>query len=996
MACTKRHCLGCKRFVSFRTICRHLKHGCDRQRRRHSRLLDAADAIIERAAREGQVRLAPNPRPPTRPSRHYNRREPPRNPPPAALRARLARQPSDPPSDLPRRSPELDNPDFGHDTPGAGPGPTSRNTSPRFARRPSPLGERGEDAPYTLRDAFPWLENLNAEEYLVNQFLSQLIRTGDHKLPHHQKLFVQAFNMKVSTDITGISYSKLRRAFPDRLGDLPTEAKLCTRIGSISGLDGSPVDCCVNSCVAFTGDYKDEVICPYCPEPRYKTDPRSGRRVAQRQFQYIPIIPRLIAYYRNPLMARKMRYRSERQTAPDSMSDIFDGSFYRQLLDRRVTVGAETLGHRYFSKPTDVAFGLSTDGFGPFKSRKQTCWPLILFNYNLPPSIRTQLQHILCIGVIPGPNAPKELATYLEPLINELEDLARGIPAFDVIDGHTFALRAYLLAAFGDMPAAAKLMSMKGPNGKFPCRACKIEGINPGGSGRNRNTLYTPLSRPFAPHTSIRRYDPLNLLRRSHADHIQQALNVQGAVNNAAEQVLSRDTGVNGLSPLARLASLEFPTSFPHDFMHLMFENILPTLIGLWTRRGRWKNFGTNNEDYRLSDEVWTAIGAACAQSGDTIPAAFGCRVPNLEAKPREVTSESMLLFATLLGPAVLHRRFVRPRYYHHFVRLVKLIKLCLGLTVQRAEIGEICEGLAKWVQDYERFYYRNVRSRLAACTLPLHALLHVADDIEAMGPVWCYWAFPMERFCGALARANKSRRYPYTSMNQYVLQLSQLSQIKHCYGLGEELDLNTRQENIATDFIATQIPVSAATIRDELLDRPFVAWGKMQRIVKNYRGDVIGGDLIRGHHIVSGNAESRDASHVKYWSVNSHWRWSEGPAVVLEEETFGYGRAEQFIVIDAAFLRQVTEAAGVFYPHINDLVLAVISPIPYLRYSALSGTTEYGLRAGNYVSPEIIDATKVDGLVGRVKTPLGESYILQRDTAVGQMDMLDKVINPD
>jgi hypothetical protein len=113
----------------------------------------------------------------------------------------------------------------------------------------------------------------------------------------------------------------------------------------------------------------------------------------------------------------------------------------------------------------DIALGLSNDGFRPFKSRKETCWPLIVFNYDLPPSIRTQLEHILCIGVIPGPNAPKELPTYLEPLIDELEDLARGLPAFDTVDGHTFALRAYLLAAFGDMPAVAKLMAMKGPNG---------------------------------------------------------------------------------------------------------------------------------------------------------------------------------------------------------------------------------------------------------------------------------------------------------------------------------------------------------------------------------------------------------------------------------------------------------------------------------------------------------------------------------------------------
>jgi hypothetical protein len=170
MATTKRHCLGCSKFVSFRTIRRHLKHGCDRQRKRHTRLCEAADAILERARREGRVRLSPSTRP-ARSYRHYRRRHPPRSPPPDTPRRNLHNH-------LPTRSPENQHPDFRFDSPGAGPGPAARATSPRFASRSPPRDEDDEDAQYTLRDAFPWIEDLNAEEYLVNEFLSQLVRTG--------------------------------------------------------------------------------------------------------------------------------------------------------------------------------------------------------------------------------------------------------------------------------------------------------------------------------------------------------------------------------------------------------------------------------------------------------------------------------------------------------------------------------------------------------------------------------------------------------------------------------------------------------------------------------------------------------------------------------------------------------------------------------------------------------------------------------------------------
>lgn len=514
---------------------------------------------------------------------------------------------------------------------------------------------------------------------------------------------VRAFNFKVSTDISGVAYSKLGRAFPDQLGDLPSAATLRTRAGVLSGLRGSAIDCCFNSCIAYTGDYADEEQCPHCAEPRYKPHPRfPARRIPRRQFQYLPIIARLANLFRDPSMARKLRYRSNRPVSPNLISDIFDGEYYRQLLDRHVTVGAETLQHKYFSKPTDLALGLSTDGFGPFKSRKQTCWPLILFNYNLSPSIRTQLQHILCIGVIPGPQAPKEIATYLEPLIDELEDLARGIVAFDAVDGHTFALRAYLLTCFGDMPAMAKLMSMKGPNGKLPCRACKMEAVS-SGTGNN-TTLYTPLSRTFLKDRSRPSYDPLNLPRRTHAEHIRQALNVEATKNDTAEEAQQRNTGINGLSPLARLSSLDFPTSFPHDFMHIMFENVLPSLFNLWIRAGRWEGFGTGDEDYLIGAKVWKEVGAACARSGDTIPAAFGCRVPDINEKRYEFTSESIMLFATQLAPALLRDRFRWPRYYYHFIRLIKLINICLGHSLTRADLQAVREGFAQWVKDFERY----------------------------------------------------------------------------------------------------------------------------------------------------------------------------------------------------------------------------------------------------------------------------------------------------
>ncbi|THU79745.1 hypothetical protein K435DRAFT_620801, partial [Dendrothele bispora CBS 962.96] len=66
--------------------------------------------------------------------------------------------------------------------------------------------------------------------------------------------------------------------------------------------------------------------------------------------------------------------------------------------------------------------------------------------------------------------------------------------------------------------------------------------------------------------------------------------------------------------------------------------------------------------------------------------------------------------------------------------------------------------------------------------------LLHIADSIQVAGPVWSYWAFPMERYCGVLQLAIRSRRFPFAALDRHILEVAQLMQIKIWYGVAKEL----------------------------------------------------------------------------------------------------------------------------------------------------------------------------------------------------------------
>lgn len=55
-------------------------------------------------------------------------------------------------------------------------------------------------------------------------------------------------------------------------------------------------------------------------------------------------------------------------------------------------------------------------------------------------------------------------------------------------------------------------------------------------------------------------------------------------------------------------------------------------------------------------------------------------------------------------------------------------------------------------------------------------------DFIEAMGPVWAAWAFPTERACRRPGRAVKGQRFPWASIDKFVLHMAQFKVVKLKY----------------------------------------------------------------------------------------------------------------------------------------------------------------------------------------------------------------------
>jgi hypothetical protein len=177
---------------------------------------------------------------------------------------------------------------------------------------------------------------------------------------------------------------------------------------------------------------------------------------------------------------------------------------------------------------------------------------------------------------------------------------------------------------------------------------------------------------------------------------------VELAKSGAGANVLAKEYGIKGTPLLSYIHSLSFPLSFPYDFMHLIWENLIPNLILHWT--GQFKGLDEGSEAYQLADGIWEAIGAETARAGTYIPSAYGSRVPDIAQDKTACTAESWSFWSQYIGPVLLRNRFRNSKYYRHFVTLISLLNRCLQFEISKEEIEELREGFAEWVENYEMY----------------------------------------------------------------------------------------------------------------------------------------------------------------------------------------------------------------------------------------------------------------------------------------------------
>jgi len=379
----------------------------------------------------------------------------------------------------------------------------------------------------------------------------------------------------------------------------------------------------------------------------------------------------------------------------------FDGSHYRSLLRSNVVIDGVERPYRYFSGKHDIALALSVDGYLLFQRRRRgpSATPILGQIFNMPPQIHCHLQELFSLGIITGPRLPRDYASFMVPVDNELAELAYGVQTFNALDKSFFDLHAYCIQEHGDIVAIEKMLGLKGHNSLRPCRSCRMSGVRDITGGGT--IYYIPLRTPKAAHQERPSVDPRALPPRAKRHFDADAKKLEAIASPTAREDLAKLCGISKRPALRRVDAFDPAKSNPWEWMHLFCENTVQNLFKLWT--GKFKGLDSGREEYEIHPKIWQQIGRETADVVKDIPSSFVRVLGNIAEDRSIFTAESWGFWFMYVAPIVLRGRFIKDKYYVHMCALGKIMKTTLKFELTSDEVDELEEEIIDWVQKYEK-----------------------------------------------------------------------------------------------------------------------------------------------------------------------------------------------------------------------------------------------------------------------------------------------------
>lgn len=612
-----------------------------------------------------------------------------------------------------------------------------------------------------------------------------------------------ALSLKIYLGMDNIpieQYSFLQKALVEHNIHLLSFEQVKALAAEYSGVKPIYEDMCPRSCVGFTGPFRDMRSCPICGEDRYEMrtrtlSSRSKHEVSRRRFLTLPVGPSLQAMYRSPEGADAMGYRNR---VTSQISQEIDESGLGILIMKDLLYGSEynEAVRRGDITDNDIVLLLSVDGAQLYAMKQSSCWIYIWIVMELAPDMRYKKKNIIIGGIIPGPEQPKNLDSFIYTGLYHVAALMKeGLVVWDAHKDEIITKNPYIALLTADGPGMVDLDGSVGHKGAQGCRLhCAQPGrLKPG------STHYYPACQlphgyeiPGSDHEDVQLRMPPDPNAPSSSERYQANLReLLQARTDTAYKRLRRKTGLvkpsifSGIPP-DRIFPL--PGCFPGDIMHLLCINIPELLFKLW--RGLLE---CDKDDDRslwewatLKGDTWKRHGQAVADTREYLPGSFD-RPPR---NPAEKISSGykaaeFLNYLYVMGPA-LFKDVLPEQYWLNFCKLVRGVRLLHQRVISTEEISQAHNLLIEFCEEFENIYCQRMPTRLHFVRQSIHALIHIAPETIRLGPYVIFSQWTMERIIGQLVRDIRNPGLPYENLIQVAVRRTQRDAIRN---ISPELD---------------------------------------------------------------------------------------------------------------------------------------------------------------------------------------------------------------
>lgn len=618
------------------------------------------------------------------------------------------------------------------------------------------------------------------------------------KNPIEEQLAINDRDIRLSIDLylalddaSQDTYGTVRTAILHRYPDsaILSFDQVRRRVAELSGVMPIDNDMCVKGCIAFTGPFSNEEVCPRpnCREPRYDQTilqaSNGTKKVPRKKFQTIPIGPQLQASYRHPESAKKMYHRAERTAErlasgqPEVYDDFTAGSDY---------LAAVRNGQ---IRENDIALMFSIDGAQLYEKKQSDCWIYIWVILNYAPDLRYKKKYVAPGAFIPGPHKPKHIESFLLPGLQHLSALQKeGLQIWDANRNETFTSYPFLLLATADGPAMADMNGLVGHHGKAGCR--QYCGLNGRHKERGGTHYYPALTKPIDNyHVSGSDHPDVNIYtiktHKSSELYQKHLAVVTASITDAQFRERRRETGIAKPSIFLGLPAehiLGLPKCFPLDIMHLISLNLSDLLLHLWRGTLQCDRDFDNVESWdwaMLQGETWRLHGAIVENTRIFLPTSFD-RAPRNPAEKinSKYKAWEFLNYVYALGPGLFQGILPEP-YFSNFCKLVQGLRIVQQHIITASQLIEAHRLLLEFVRDFEIIYYQAKKGRLHFVRQSIHTLLHLVPETFRIGPLGDCSQWTMERMIGSLGREIKNHSSPYSNLSERGVRRCRVNSLK-------------------------------------------------------------------------------------------------------------------------------------------------------------------------------------------------------------------------